>query len=132
MVKNYKNMRKTINYIGWGTEEAKHKYQELNLEEESMIKDHILKKCLWFYKCEDIFHKYLIISSSILIESEQLAYCNKVNVNDSKLKGFDFDLKETLKNYKEIKDIELGLLLSNHNDNNNLNSDLCFVFSQII
>ena len=112
-------------------EEAKHKQQELNSEEGRTVKDHILKKCPWFYEFEDIFHKHPIISPPLLIESEQPARRDGVSVNDSELGGFDFDLEETLEAHGEIEDMELGLSLGNHDGNNNSESDLCFVFSQI-
>ena len=98
-------MRKTANRIRWGTQKAKHKQQELNLKEKSIVKDHILKKCLWFCKFEDIFYKHPTISLPILIESEQSMRRDRVSVNDSKLRGFDFDLEKTLKAYRKIEDI---------------------------
>ena len=131
MVKSYKNMRETANRTGWGTQEAEHKQQELNSEEESTVKDHILKKCPWFYEFEDIFHKHPTISPPILIESEQPARRDGVSVNDSELGGFDFDLEKTLEAHGEIEDTELGLSLGNHDGNDNSDSDLRSVFSQI-
>lgn len=88
-----------------------------------------LQKWPWFYKFEDIFYKYPTIFPLILIESEQLVRYNGISVNDSKLKEFVFDLKETLKAYKEIKDTKTRLLLGNYNGNDNLDSNLYFVFS---
>lgn len=101
------------------------------MEEESTVKDHILKKCSWFYKFKDIFHKHLTIFPPILIELEQPTGRDGVSVNDSELRRFDFDLEETLEAHREIEDIELGLSLGNHDGNNNSDFDLYFVFSQI-
>lgn len=93
-----------------------------------MVKDYILKKYSWFYKFEDIFYKYSIISLLLLIESKQPIHYNRANINDSELKKFDFNLKETLKTYKEIKNIKLRLLLGNYNNNDNLDFNFYFVF----
>lgn len=112
-------------------EKIKHKQQKLNSEEKSIVKDQIFKKCFWFYKFEDIFYKHPIIFPPFLIKSEQPLGYQKVNINDSKLRGFDFDLEKILKAHRKIEDTELGLLLGNHNGNNNMDSNLCFVFSQI-
>ncbi|MCJ1347617.1 hypothetical protein MMC31_005845 [Peltigera leucophlebia] len=131
MVKSYKNMRETANRTGWGTEEAEHKQQELNSEAGSTVKDHILKKCPRFYEFEDIFHKHPTISPPILIESEQPARRDGVSVNDSELGGFDFDLEEPLEADGEVEDTEFGLSLGNHDGNDNSDSDLHSVFSQI-
>ena len=101
------------------------------MEEKNIIKDLLLKKCLWFYEFKDIFYKYPIISPWLLIEWEQPARCDGVSINDSKLGSFNFDLEEILETHEEIKDMELRLLLINHNGNDNLDSDLHFVFFQI-
>lgn len=124
-------MGKTANHTGWGTEKAKHKEQELNLEEESTVKDLILKKYLWLYKFEDIFYKHLTISPSILIESEQLVCRHGMRVNNSELRGFNFDLGETSKAHGEIKITELGLLLDNYDNNNNSDPDFYFDFFKL-
>lgn len=101
------------------------------MEEKSTVKDHILKKCPWFYKFEDIFHKYPTIAPLVLIESEQPLRCDRVGVNDSKLEGFDLDLEKILEAHREIENIKLRLLLGNHDGNDNLDSDFYSVFSQI-
>lgn len=88
-----------------------------------------MKKYLWFYKFKDVFYKYSIIFLLFLIESKQLACCDKVSINNSKLGGFDFDLEKTLKAHGKIEDTKLRLLLSNHNSNNNLDSNLFSIFS---
>lgn len=90
-----------------------------------------MKKFLWFYEFENIFHKHVTISSLILTKLEQLVYFNGVFINNSKLKRFDFDLKGISKTHKKIKDIKLRLLLDNSNGNNNSDFNLFFVFSQI-
>lgn len=90
-----------------------------------------MKKFFLFYKFEDIFHKHLTISLLILKKSRQLAYCDIVHVNNSELKELDYDLKKTLKAYREVENMELRLLFSNYNGNNNSNSNFYFFFSQI-
>lgn len=67
-----------------------------------------------------------------MIKAKQPACDNRVNVNKKKPREFDFDLKKTLEAHKEIEDMKLELLLGNHNSNDNLDSDFCFGFSQII
>ena len=57
-MKSYKNMREITNSTRWDTEEAEHKKQEFNSAVGSTVKDHILKKCPWFYEFEEIFHKH--------------------------------------------------------------------------
>lgn len=101
------------------------------MKKKSKIKDHILKKCSWFYKFEDIFHKYLTISSSILIDIKQPVCRDGANVNDSEMRGFDSDSEGTLKAHREIEDTELRLSLGNHDGNDNSDSNLPSVFSQI-
>lgn len=66
-----------------------------------------------------------------MIESKQPASDNRVNVNKSKLEGFDFDSKKTLEAHKKIEDMKLKLLLGNYNSNDNLDSNFCSVFSHI-
>ncbi len=131
MVKSDKNMREIANRTGWGTEEVEHKQQELHSEGESTVKDHILKKCSWFYEFEDIFYKHPTISPSILIESEQPAQRDGTSVNDSELGGFDFDLEEPLELRGEEEDMEMGLSRGNQDGGDDLDSDLHSVFSQI-
>lgn len=131
MLKSYKNIRETANGTGWGTEEAENKQQELNSEAESTAKDHILKKCLWFYEFEEIFHKHPTTAPLILIESGQPARRDGFSVNDSELGGFYYDLEETLEAHGEVEDKELGLSLGNHDGNNNSDSDFHSAFSQI-
>ncbi len=130
-VKSYKNIRETANCTGWSTEEVKHKQLKLNLEVVRIVKDPILKKCLWFYEFEDIFHKHPTISSSILINSEESAPRDGAYFNDSELKEFDSDLEETLEAHREVEDMELGLSLGNYVENDNSDSDFHSVFSQI-
>lgn len=67
-----------------------------------------------------------------MIESEQPMCHDGVSVNDSELGGFDFDLEETLEANGKVEDTKLRLLLDNPNSNNNLDSNLYFVFSQIV
>ena len=56
MVKSYKNMRETAHGTEWGTEEAKHKQQELNSEVGSTVKDHI--NVMFLVKANE--HLYLV------------------------------------------------------------------------
>ena len=128
MVKSYKNMREIANRTGWGTDEKEHKQQELHSEAGITVKDHILKKCPWFYEFEDIFHKHPTISPPILIESEKPARRDGTSVKDTELGGFDFDLEETLEFHGEEGDMEAQV---NHNGDDDSDSDLHSVFSQI-
>ncbi len=113
-VKSYKSMRKTAHCTWWDSEKAKHKQQKQNSKAKSKVKDHILKKCLWFYKFENIFHKHLTISSLILINWNQPARRDGASINDSDLGEFDSDQKKTLEANGEVEDMELRLSLDNH------------------
>lgn len=66
-----------------------------------------------------------------MIDIEQPVCRDGANVNDSELRGFDSDSEGTLKAHREIEDTELRLSLGNHDGNDNSDSDLPFVFSQI-
>lgn len=57
--------------------------------------------------------------------------CDGVSINDNKLGGFNFHLEKTLEAHRDIKDMKLKLLLGNHDSNDNLDFDFCFIFSQI-
>lgn len=87
------------------------------MEARSTVKDHVLKKYPWFYNFEDIFHKYLTLSFSILIKSEKPACCNGASINDSELGGFGLNLEKALEAHEKVEDIELRLLLGSHNGN---------------
>lgn len=130
MVKSYKNMREIANRTGWGTDEKEHKQQELHSEAGITVKDHILKKCPWFYEFEDIFHKHPTVSPPILIESDQPARPDGTNVKDTELGGFDFDLEKTLEFYGEERDMKMEAQ-ANHDGDDDSDSDLHSVFSQI-
>lgn len=54
-----------------------------------------------------------------------------MNVNDSKLREFDFNI-ETLEVHEELKDIKLDLLQGNYDDNYNSDFDLNSVFFQMV
>lgn len=58
-------------------------------------------------------------------------YYDGVNVNNNKVKEFNFDLKKILKTYRKIENIELKLLLRNYNSNDSLNSNFLSIFFQI-
>lgn len=95
-----------------------------------MVKDHILKKCPWFYKFEDIFHKYPTVFPPILIEFEQPAQRDGTSVKHTELRSCDFDLEKTLEFHGEEGDMEIETQ-ANYDDNDNSNLDLHSVFSQI-
>lgn len=87
------------------------------MEARSTVKDHILKKCPWFYNFEDIFHKDPTLSFPILIKSEKPACYNGASINDSELRGFGLNLEKALEAHEKVEDIELRLLLGSHNGN---------------
>lgn len=53
------------------------------------------------------------------MNSKQYIYFNEFDINNTKLERFDFYPKKTLKTCKNIKNINLRLLLNNYNNNNN-------------
>ncbi len=62
---------------------------------------------------------------------KQSVHHDRANVDDNKLKEFDSDFEKTLEDHGKVDDIEWRLSLSNHDGNDNSDSDLNFVFSLI-
>lgn len=133
-------MRETADRTGWGTEEIHHKEQELSWESSLTVKDHILKKCPWFYEFEDIFHKHPGINPPLIIESGQPPRREGVTIDENDLGGYDFDLDqdledpcETASSEKEKEDEEdIDISFSNpSNVASDSDSSLHSVFSQI-
>ena len=63
-----------------------------------------------------------------MIKSEKRAQCNRTSVKNTELGALHFDLEETLEFHGEKKDIETK---DNYNSDNNSDTDLHLVFSQI-
>lgn len=101
MIKSYKNMRETADRTGWGTEETKHKEQELGWDSTLTVKDHILKKCPWFYDFEDLFHKHPGTNPPLIIESRKPPKRNGAAVEEDDLGGYGFDLDQDLENPRQ-------------------------------
>lgn len=81
------------------------------MEARSTVKDHVLKKCPWFYNFEDIFHKDPTISFPILIKSEKPACRNGANINDSELGGFGLNLEKALETHEKVEDIVIMAII---------------------
>lgn len=130
MMKSYKNIREIANRIRQGIDEKEYKQQKLYSKARIIVKDHILKKCLWFYKFENIFPKYPTVSPPILIESKQPAQRDGTSVKHTELGSYDFDLEKTLEFHGEEEDMEIGTQ-ANYDGNDDSNLDLHSVISQI-
>lgn len=138
MIKSYKDMRETADRTGWGTEEINHKKQELSWDCTLTVKDHILKKCPWFYEFEDIFHKHPGINPPLIIESGQPPKRDGAAVNEDDLGGYNFDLDQDLEDpcqmaTRETKGEEdMGVSFSNLSDlGSDSDSSLHSALSQI-
>lgn len=94
MIKSDRNMRETIDQMRWGIEEINHKEQKLSWDYILTIKDHILKKCPWFYEFGDIFYKHPSINLFFSIESRQPPKCDKAAIDEDNLEGYNFDLDQ--------------------------------------
>ena len=73
-------------------EKINHKNQKVSWDSILMLKDHILKKCSWFYEFKDIFYKHFGINLLIILESGQSPIRDRAVVDEDKLKGYDFYL----------------------------------------
>ena len=66
------------------------------------VKDYILKKCPWFYKFEDIFHKHPGINPPLIIKSEQPPKRDGAAVDEDDLRSYDFDLDQDLEDPRQM------------------------------
>lgn len=66
------------------------------------VKDYILKKCSWFYKFKNIFHKYAGINLLLIIESRQLLKHDGTAINKNNLKGYDLDFDQDLEDFYQM------------------------------
>lgn len=99
------------------------------------VKDHILKKCPWFYKFEDIFHTHSGINLPLIIEFGQSLKRDGAAVDEDNLGGYDFNLDQDLKDPRQMATREtegeedMGVSFSNlfdlgSNSNSSLHSAL--------
>ena len=70
------------------------------------VKDYTLKKCLWFYEFENIFHKYPGINLPLIIEFGQPAKCDGGAMDKDDLRGYDFDVDQDLEDYCQMAILE--------------------------
>lgn len=138
MIKSYKDMRETIDRTGWGMEAINHKEQELSWDSTLTVKDHILKKCPWFYEFEDIFHKHPGINPSLIIESGQPPKRDGAAVDENDLGGYDFELDQDLEYPRQMAtrktegEEDMGVSFSNLSDlGSDSDSSLHSALSQI-
>lgn len=75
MIKQYKDLRHTIEQSGWGTglnglDEISHEDRELQTGSCKTAKEFILKCCAWYYKYKGLFSDHPGVNPLALIESE--------------------------------------------------------------
>lgn len=72
-----------------------------------IVKDHILKKCRWFYEFDDIFYKQSCINPTLIIESGQPPKLNGAAVDDNDLRGYDFNFNQDLEDPCQMATYEI-------------------------
>lgn len=92
MIKQYKDLRHTIEQSGWGTgldglDGTSHEDDELETRSCKTAKEIILKRCAWYYEYEELFCDHPGVNPPALIESEQPILRDGQIVNDSELGG---------------------------------------------
>ena len=98
MIKQYKDLRHTIEQSGWGTglnglDEISHEDRELQTGSSKTAKEFILKRCAWYYEYEDLFSDHPGVNPPALIESEQPIRRNGRVIDDFEIGGYDQDLE---------------------------------------
>ncbi len=99
MIKQYKNLRHTIEQSRWGTgidgvDGISHENCELQTGTCKTAKELILKRCLWYYEYKKLYCNHSALNPPAIIESEQLTRRDGQAVNDFELEGYDKDLYE--------------------------------------
>ena len=99
MIKQYKDVRHTIEQPGWGTgidgvEGISHENRELQTGTCKTAKKLILKRCPWYYEYEELYCDHPAVNPPAIIESEQPTRRDGQAVNDFELGGYDKDLHE--------------------------------------
>lgn len=99
MIKQYKDLRHTIEQLGWGmrldgVDEISHEDCELQTGTCKTAKEIILKRCPWYYEYKELFCNHPGVNPPILVESEQPTRRDGQIVNDFELGGYDKDLQE--------------------------------------
>ena len=98
MIKQYKNLRHTIEQLRWGTglnklDEIFYKDCKLQIRSFKTAKKFILKRCAWYYKYKDLFSDHLGVNPPIFIKSKQPIHCNWRVIDDFEIERYDQDLK---------------------------------------
>ena len=87
-----------------------------------MVKDHILKKCPWFYKFKNIFYKHPSINSPLINESRQPPKRDGAAVDEDDQGGYDFNLDQDLEDPRQMAtrktegEEDMGISFSNFSD----------------
>ena len=101
MIKQYKDLRNTIEQSGWGTgldgvNGVAHEDREFQTGSCKTAKELILKRCTWYYEYEELFCHHSGVNPPTLIESEQPTRRGSQTINNSDLGGYDKDLQGEL------------------------------------
>lgn len=99
MIKQYKDLRHTIEQSGWGTgldgvDGISHEDHELQTGTCKTAKELVPKRCPWYYEYEELFCDHPGVSPPTLIESQQPTRRDGQIVNDIELGGYDKDFQE--------------------------------------
>ena len=99
MIKQYKDLRHTIEQSRWstaidGVDEISHENRELQTGTCKTAKELILKRCPWYYEYEELYCDHPAVNPPAIIESEQPTRRDGQAVNDFELGGYDRNLYE--------------------------------------
>lgn len=99
MIKQYKDLKHTIEQSGWGIgldglDGISHEDCKLQTGSCKTAKEIILKRCAWYYEYKQLFCNHPGVNPPALIKSEQPIRCNDQIVNDSELGRYDKGLQE--------------------------------------
>lgn len=102
------------------------------------VKDYILKKCSWFYKFKNIFHKHVGINLPLIIESRQPLKCDGAVIDENDLKDYDLDFDQDLEDFYQMaihktkREEDISVFFANLFDLGScFNLNLHFALSQI-
>lgn len=97
MIKQYKDLRATVEQSGWGTglegsDGISHESRELESGLCKTAKELILRRCAWYYEYEELFCDHPGVNPAAIIESGQPSRREGHTVDDNELGGYDKDL----------------------------------------
>ena len=99
MIKQYKDLKHTIEQSGWGTgidgvDGISHENRELQTRTCKTANELIFKRCPWYYEYEELYCNHPSVNPPAIIELEQPTRRDGQAVNDFELGGYERDLHE--------------------------------------